>query len=98
MVENIIRHLSEKQHRLGRRLTAQERAVEVLASAKEVGNPMFFGVLIITVVYFPILALIGIEGKMFKPMAITVIFALIGAFALRSRLCRPLRLFPRRQH
>jgi len=86
MVENIIRHLAEKQHQLKRRLTARERAHEVLASAKEVANPMFFGVCIITVVYFPILALTGIEGKMFKPMAITVIFALVGALALALTL------------
>lgn len=86
MVENIIRHLAEKQHRLGRRLTPGERAVEVLAAAKEVVNPMFFGVLIITVVYVPILALTGIEGKMFRPMALTVIFALVGALALALTL------------
>jgi cobalt-zinc-cadmium resistance protein CzcA len=86
MVENIIRHLAEKQHKLGRRLTATERAHEVLVSAKEVASPMFFGVIIITVVYFPILALTGIEGKMFKPMAITVIFALVGALALALTL------------
>ncbi|MDX1951041.1 MAG: CusA/CzcA family heavy metal efflux RND transporter [Verrucomicrobiota bacterium] len=86
MVENIIRHLAEKQHKLGRKLTATERAHEVLVSAKEVASPMFFGVLIITVVYFPILALTGIEGKMFKPMAITVIFALVGALALALTL------------
>jgi cobalt-zinc-cadmium resistance protein CzcA len=86
MVENIIRHLAEKQHKLGRKLTATERAHEVLTSAKEVASPMFFGVIIITVVYFPILALTGIEGKMFKPMAITVIFALVGALALALTL------------
>ncbi|MDA1276646.1 MAG: CusA/CzcA family heavy metal efflux RND transporter [Verrucomicrobia bacterium] len=86
MVENIIRHLAEKQHKLGRKLTAVERAHEVLISAKEVASPMFFGVIIITVVYFPILALTGIEGKMFKPMAITVIFALVGALALALTL------------
>ncbi|MBL9169984.1 MAG: efflux RND transporter permease subunit [Verrucomicrobiales bacterium] len=82
MVENIIRHLAEKQHKLGRRLTPGERIHEVLASAKEVANPMFYGVCIITVVYVPILALTGIEGKMFKPMAITVIFALVGSMVL----------------
>jgi len=86
MVENIIRHLGEKQRKLARRLTATERAHEVLVSAKEVASPMFFGVMIITVVYFPILALTGIEGKMFKPMAITVIFALVGALALALTL------------
>ncbi|MBX7131965.1 MAG: CusA/CzcA family heavy metal efflux RND transporter [Fimbriimonadaceae bacterium] len=86
MVENIIRHLAERQHKLGRRLSAVERAHEVLVAAKEVASPMFFGVIIITVVYFPILALTGIEGKMFKPMAITVIFALVGALALAFTL------------
>jgi cobalt-zinc-cadmium resistance protein CzcA len=86
MVENIIRHLAEKQHKLGRKLTPTERAHEVLVSAKEVASPMFFGVVIITVVYFPILALTGIEGKMFKPMALTVIFALVGALVLALTL------------
>ena len=91
MVENIVRHLGEKQHSLGRVLTPQERAKEVLRSAKEVANPMFFGVLIITVVYVPILALEGIEGKMFKPMALVVMLALGGslvfALALMPVLC-----------
>lgn len=86
MVENIIRHLAEKQHKLGRRLDAKERAHEVLLAAKEVVNPMFFGVLIITVVYVPILALTGIEGKMFRPMALTVMFALVGALVLALTL------------
>ena len=86
MVENIVRHLAEKQQRLKRRLTATERSHEVLVAAKEVASPMFFGVCIITVVYFPILALTGIEGKMFKPMAITVIFALVGSMALALTL------------
>jgi heavy metal efflux system protein len=86
MVENIIRHLAEKQRELRRPLTPQERAHEVLISGKQVASPMFFGVLIITVVYFPILALTGIEGKMFKPMALAVIFALVGALVLSLTL------------
>ena len=86
MVENIVRHLGERQHALGRRLTAAERAKEVLRSAKEVANPMFFGVLIITVVYAPILALQGIEGKMFKPMAVVVMLALGGSLILALTL------------
>ena len=86
MVENIVRHLGEKQHALGRRLTAEERVREVLKSAKEVANPMFFGVLIITVVYLPILALQGIEGKMFKPMAVVVMLALGGSLVLALTL------------
>ena len=86
MVENIVRHLGEKQHKLGRKLTAQERCREVLHSAKEVANPMFFGVLIITVVYLPILALQGIEGKMFAPMAVVVMLALGGSLVLALTL------------
>jgi cobalt-zinc-cadmium resistance protein CzcA len=86
MVENIIRHLRNRQRALGRRLTLTERTAEVLASAKEVVNPMFFGVLIITVVYVPILTLTGIEGKMFRPMAITIIFALVGSLVIALTL------------
>ena len=86
MVENIIRHLAHNQKQLGRELTAAERIHGVLFSAKEVANPMFFGVLTITVVYVPILALTGIEGKMFRPMALTVIFALAGSLALSLTL------------
>ena len=86
MVENIVRRLGEKQHALGRRLTISERTEEVLKSAKEVANPMFFGVLIITVVYVPILALQGIEGKMFKPMALVVMLALGGSLVLAVTL------------
>jgi cobalt-zinc-cadmium resistance protein CzcA len=86
MVENIVRHLGERQHALGRRLSVEERTREVLRSAKEVANPMFFGVLIITVVYLPILALQGIEGKMFKPMAVVVMLALGGSLILALTL------------
>jgi len=86
MVENIIRHLAHRQKELGRGLTAAERFNEVRYSAKEVANPMFFGVLIITVVYVPLLALTGIEGKMFRPMALTVIFALTGSLVLAVTL------------
>ncbi|HMJ91519.1 MAG TPA: CusA/CzcA family heavy metal efflux RND transporter, partial [Candidatus Acidoferrum sp.] len=86
MVENIVRHIGRQQRVLGRELSRSERVNTVLASAKEVANPMFFGVLIITVVYVPILALQGIEGKMFKPMAIVVMLALGGALALALTL------------
>src|SRR3546814_19229891 len=86
MVENILRHLAEKQKHLGRRLNARERTAEVLTSAKEVVNPMFFGVLIITLVYVPILSLQGIEGQMFKPMAVVVMLALGGALVLAVTL------------
>ncbi len=86
MVENIVRHLGDRQHKLGRPLTATERAREVLFSAKEVARPMFSGVLIITLVYVPILSLQGVEGKMFKPMAVVVMLALGGALVLALTL------------
>ncbi|MGN6556332.1 MAG: efflux RND transporter permease subunit, partial [Verrucomicrobiota bacterium] len=86
MVENIVRHLGQRQHTLGRRLTVEERLQVALTSAKEVARPMFFGVLIITLVYVPILSLQGIEGKMFKPMAMVVMLALGGALALALTL------------
>ena len=82
MVENIVRHVAERQRELGRRLNARERSAVVLRSAREVARPMFFGVLIITAVYIPILALEGIEGKMFKPMAAVVMLALGGSLVL----------------
>lgn len=86
IVENIVRQLGERQHELGRKLTVEERSHTVLAASKQVGSPMFFGVVIITIVYIPILALTGIEGKMFHPMAITVILALTGALLLALTL------------
>jgi cobalt-zinc-cadmium resistance protein CzcA len=82
IVENVVRQLGLRQHQLGRRLTVEERMHTILAASKQVGRPMVFGVAIITIVYVPILALTGIEGKMFKPMALTVIFALVGALVL----------------
>ena len=79
IVENCIKHLGQEQHRLQRRLTLEER-LEITASATtEVIRPSIFGVFIITVVYLPILTLTGIEGKMFLPMAKTVIIALLAS-------------------
>ena len=86
IVENVVRRLGQRQHELGRALTVEERSHTVLSAAKQVGNPMFFGVIIITVVYIPILALTGIEGKMFHPMALTVMLALTGALLLSLTL------------
>lgn len=86
VVENIVRRLGEQQHALGRPLTREERHAAVLAASRQVGRPMFFGVLIITVVYVPILALGGIEGKMFHPMALAVMLALGGALILALTL------------
>ena len=82
VVENVVRQLGLKQHQLGRRLTVEERLHTILIASSQVGRPMAFGVAIITIVYVPILALTGIEGKMFKPMALTVIFALTGSLVM----------------
>jgi cobalt-zinc-cadmium resistance protein CzcA len=86
IVENVVRQLGIRQRELGRRLTSEERAQIVLAASNQVANPMFFGVVIITIVYIPILALTGIEGKMFHPMAVTVMLALTGALVLSLTL------------
>jgi heavy metal efflux system protein len=86
IVENIVRRLAARQEHLGRRLSVEERLHTVLGASKEVGTPMFFGVLIITMVYVPILALTGIEGKMFKPMAVAVMLCLGGALVLTLTL------------
>jgi cobalt-zinc-cadmium resistance protein CzcA len=86
IVENVVRQLGIRQRKLGRRLTSEERRELVLAASKQVANPMFFGVVIITIVYIPILALTGIEGKMFHPMAVTVMLALTGALILALTL------------
>ena len=79
IVENCVRNLSEGQQRLGRTLNQSERLDTVLRATKEVITPSMFGSLIIMVVYLPILSLSGVEGKMFIPMARTVLFALLGA-------------------
>ncbi len=86
MVEHTIRCLSTEREHLGRTLTRHEVRNSVRASAREVAKPVAFAVSIITVVYLPILALEGTEGKMFKPMAFTVVFALIGALVLTLTL------------
>ncbi|MGG7604260.1 efflux RND transporter permease subunit [Massilia sp. BKSP1R2A-1] len=82
IVENCVRRLSHAHARLGRTLTLQERFQEVFEAAREARRPLVFGQLIIMVVYLPIFALTGIEGKMFHPMAITVVTALLGAMIL----------------
>jgi cobalt-zinc-cadmium resistance protein CzcA len=91
VVENIVRQLGAKQHQLGRELNRDERLHVVAVASKEVASPMFFGVVIITIVYLPILSLTGIEGKMFHPMAITVMLclgsALVLALTLMPALC-----------
>ncbi len=82
IVENSLRRLGEKQRESGRMLTLSERLHETFLAATEVAKPSAFGQAIIITVYIPILALTGVEGKMFHPMAFTVIFALVAAFVL----------------
>ncbi len=82
IVENTLRRLAHAQQHHGRLLTRSERFHEVFAAAKEARRPLIFGQLIIMVVYLPIFALSGVEGKMFHPMAFTVVIALLGAMLL----------------
>ncbi|KZZ43415.1 cation transporter, partial [Thalassolituus sp. HI0120] len=79
VVENSLRRLGLAQQQHGRLLTLQERLKEVAVATREVFRPAVFGVLIIMLVYLPIFALTGVEGKMFHPMAFTVVAALLGA-------------------
>ncbi|WP_373824510.1 CusA/CzcA family heavy metal efflux RND transporter, partial [Achromobacter insuavis] len=82
IVENCVRRLSHAQEQQGRPLTRSERFHEVFAAAREARRPLLFGQLIIMVVYLPIFALSGVEGRMFHPMALTVVLALLGAMIL----------------
>ncbi len=82
IVENCIRRLAEAQHLKGRLLTRSERFTEVFLAAKQARRPLIFGQIIIMVVYLPIFALAGVEAKMFHPMAMTVVLALLGAIIL----------------
>ena len=82
IVENCLRLLAEKQHELGRTLTTKERLQVVLRASTQVRSATAFGEAIIMIVYIPLLFLTGVEGKMFRPMALTVIFALGAAFVL----------------
>jgi cobalt-zinc-cadmium resistance protein CzcA len=82
IVENCIRRLAEAQQHKGRKLTRSERFTEVFLAAKQARRPLIFGQIIIMVVYFPIFALEGVEAKMFHPMAMTVVLALVGAIIL----------------
>ncbi|MFY2595951.1 CusA/CzcA family heavy metal efflux RND transporter [Achromobacter xylosoxidans] len=82
IVENCVRRLSHAQEHQGRPLSRSERFHEVFAAAREARRPLLFGQLIIMVVYLPIFALTGVEGRMFHPMALTVVLALLGAMIL----------------
>lgn len=82
IVENCIRRLSEKQHHLRRLLSVEERFHEVYAATREVFTPSLVSVLVVILVNLPLLALTGVEGKMFRPMALAVILALLAALIL----------------
>ena len=78
MVENAVRRRAEAQHEG----SPEPSERTILDACLEVGRPVVFAVMIIAIVYLPILSLTGIEGKMFKPMALTVVFALVGSLLL----------------
>ncbi|VCU69112.1 Cobalt-zinc-cadmium resistance protein CzcA [Pigmentiphaga humi] len=82
IVENCVRRLAHAQAHAGRPLTRAERFEEVYAAAREARRPLIYGQLIIMIVYLPIFALTGVEGRMFHPMATTVVLALLGAMIL----------------
>ena len=82
IVENCARRLSEKGRELGRTLSGEERRATIREASVEVRKAGQVGEILIIAAYLPIVSLLGIEGKMFRPMAFTVIFALSGALAL----------------
>lgn len=82
IVENCIRRLAHAQQLLKRPLTQSERFKEVFLAARQARRPLIFGQLIILVVYLPIFALSGVEAKLFHPMALTVVLALVAAIIL----------------
>lgn len=91
MIENIVRRLGEAKGSVSREEVVRE-------AGKEVARPIFFAVLIITIVYLPILTLEGVEGKMFRPMALTVVFALIGSLILALTVMPVLATLAFRKH
>lgn len=82
ITENCLKRLAERQHHLGRVLNLKERLHEVMEASREMIQPTVFGQAIIIMVYIPMLTFTGVEGKMFEPMAITVILALVSALIL----------------
>ena len=86
IVENCVRHLSQKRTELGRKLTEQEHLKTIYQGCSEVRRASQFGEMIIIAAYLPIISLVGMEGKMFRPMALTVILALSGALLLSLTL------------
>jgi cobalt-zinc-cadmium resistance protein CzcA len=86
IIENTSRRMAERRIELGRPLDSVERQEVVLSATLEVRRATIFGEVVVAVVYLPVLALTGVEGKLFHPMAATVLFALAGAFALSLTL------------
>jgi cobalt-zinc-cadmium resistance protein CzcA len=82
IVENTLRRLANRQHELGRALLPGERLSTVIDATEEMVRPSVYGQAIIILVYLPLLTFTGVEGKMFEPMALTVIIALVSAFVL----------------
>ena len=82
IAENSLRHLAERQRELGRGLSLEERLSTVTASTSEMIRPTVYGQVIIILVYVPLLAFTGVEGKTFEPMALTVMIALATAFVV----------------
>jgi cobalt-zinc-cadmium resistance protein CzcA len=101
IVENVVRRLAERRQRLGRAPDATEHRELVESATIEVQSASVFGGAIIAIVYLPLLALTGIEGKLFRPMATTVLLALVGAFLLSVTLIPVLTSYfvrPRAEH
>ena len=86
IVENCVRRLGEKRRELGRALSGEERSATIHGASVEVRKAGQVGEILIIAAYLPIVSLVGIEGKMFRPMAFTVIFALSGALVLSLTL------------
>jgi heavy metal efflux system protein len=86
IVENCVRRLAEKRHELGRELSQEERLDTIQSGTVEVRQASQFGELIIIAAYLPVMSLVGVEGKMFRPMGFTVILALAGATILSATL------------
>ena len=101
IVENVVRRLAERRHELGRAPDAVAHRELVESATLEVQSASVFGGAIIAIVYLPLLALTGIEGKLFRPMATTVLLALAGAFLLSITLIPVLTSYfvrPRAEH
>lgn len=93
MTDANLRALRERTQELGRALTPAERFAAIATSAREVARPILFGMGIILIVFLPIFSLQGVEGKMFRPMAATFVFALLGSLAMALFLSPALAYF-----